>query len=91
MSITSTTTTLQPLDNFQTRFTVASSADMRGPVPASGRRTYLRVDEEFMSVEGVLGPGLVDVQRGVLGTRVLAHAAGATVEVVGEKYGVDYG
>ncbi len=90
MSITSTTTTLENLGNFETMFCVASSADMLGPNPVTGRRTYLRLDEEFMGVERVLGPGLVLVTRGVLGSRAVPHAAGAAVEVVGENYGVDY-
>lgn len=85
------TVTTHALDNFSTTIGVSSSADMRVPAAASGRRTYLHIDQEVMGVEQILGPGVVVLQRGVLGTRVSAHAAGATVEIVGENYGVDYG
>lgn len=77
---TLTTTTLSAaLTNSQTSFQVASGTGITG-VSASGPGSFLFVDRELMQVISVptagSGTTLVNVMRGVGGTRATAHLTG---------------
>lgn len=79
-----TTTITAATTAYQTQFAVGSTTNMTAPVLATGSGyTLLYVESELMQVTGVPVSGVVQVVRGVGGTKAVAHLAGVLVTIGG--------
>jgi|SRR5208283_105555 len=77
-----TTTITGAITAYTTQFAVGSTTNITAPVLTTGSgMTWLYVEQELMWVTGVPVSGTVQVTRGMLGTKAVAHIAAVNVTI----------